>query len=191
MAEHPKFSHTANWLGLPSLCPVLSSNHVWELAVLLELVPPVSPSSPPYSPPPSLPPPPPHRFIKVLLGLWVVRLSSTPAPWLWLIVVCHANISVLKSESMPADNWIQVWAWLLYFISVHSCPQPTVPLSGNVFSTGLVRKLNHNTIKQNLTLSGNVFSTGFVETLMISLIVMITKTTMKTMTTFAFYCHDP
>ena len=54
MAEHTKFSHTANWLGLPSLCPVLSSNHVWELAVLLELVPPVSPSSPP--PPPSRPP---------------------------------------------------------------------------------------------------------------------------------------
>jgi len=100
MAEHPKFSHTVNWLGLPSLCPVLSSNHVWELAVLLELVPPV------------------------LLGLWVVRLCSTPAPWLWLIVVCHANISV--------------WGWLLYFISVHSCPQPSIPLSGNVFSTGLV-----------------------------------------------------
>ena len=32
-------------------------------------------------------------------------------------------ISVLNSESMSADNWIQVWAWLLYFISVHSCPQ--------------------------------------------------------------------
>ena len=32
-------------------------------------------------------------------------------------------ISVLNSESMSAVNWIQVWAWLLYFISVHSCPQ--------------------------------------------------------------------
>ena len=34
--------------------------------------------------------------------------------------------------------YFQVWGWLLYFISVHSCPQPAIPLSGNVFSTGLV-----------------------------------------------------
>ena len=46
------------------------------------------------------------------------------------IKICYVKIyqycvyiSVLNSESMPADNWIQVWAWLLYFISVHSCPQ--------------------------------------------------------------------
>ena len=36
----------------------------------------------------------------------------------------------------------QVWGWLLYFISVHSCPQPSIPLSGNVFSTGLVDAFN-------------------------------------------------
>ena len=74
MADHPKFSHTANWLGLPSLCPVLSSNHVWELAVLLELVPPVSHHifSPPISI--SLPLPLPYNLLLLILAKVLLRI---------------------------------------------------------------------------------------------------------------------
>jgi len=83
------------------LCSLLASPNAWEISVLIELVPPV------------------------LAVLVVVRTS--PSPWVWVVIVCHANLSF--------------WAWVTYFLSSHSCSprerRITEPGS-SVFNTGIV-----------------------------------------------------
>ena len=63
----------------------------------------------------------------VIVVLFVVRISSSPSPWIWVVVVCHANISF--------------WAWISYFLSSHSCggrDRSSPSRGSNVFNTGII-----------------------------------------------------
>ena len=38
MADHPTYSHTANWLGLPSLCPVAFNNYIISTIIIFTTI---------------------------------------------------------------------------------------------------------------------------------------------------------
>eukprot|EP00090_Calanus_glacialis_P011278 TRINITY_DN19715_c0_g1_i1.p1 TRINITY_DN19715_c0_g1~~TRINITY_DN19715_c0_g1_i1.p1 ORF type:complete len:397 (-),score=86.47 TRINITY_DN19715_c0_g1_i1:220-1410(-) len=85
------------------LCALLASPHVWEISLLMEIVPPV------------------------IVVLFIARIFSSPSSWVWVVIVCHANLSF--------------WAWISYFVSSHSCGgrERSSPGRGsNVFNTGII-----------------------------------------------------
>ena len=82
------------------ICDYFSQSYTYEVCLLLELVPPV------------------------MICVTIMRLSSSPSPLVWLVVVCHSNIMlwstslIILSTSSCSNNAIISKLWRNFFIII-------------------------------------------------------------------------